>query len=452
MAEPVLQLGATPALVSADRGLCVRNFIRTTDGSERLELGSCIENLAPLRDAMGQFALHQTTADSTHLLARDLLGVNKLFYAIGRDGTPICSNFWFELIRAGFSPDAVWSLPSGHMAVFEPAKRTPQLQRYASLEFGEDKEFCELNLERHVRYIQRRLNEVFQAIRDWSTNQRIYVSLSGGLDSTGIALLAREILGRFTAVTFAVADSTDGSSTSEDLLIAERVAGELGVQLKTVLVSREQVLESLDLALLYGQDWREFNVHCALVNVAVGRAISEDHGAFHSTPPLLLTGDVMNELMADYAPVMYKGKQFYSLPQLSAGHLRRVLVAGLDSGDREIGIMRSFGIDAIQPYALCAATYAVLPGSWLSKPRSKQALAQAIFGKRVPAYVYARPKTRAQEGSSGTGLGTLRVCVDEGIDADWLKRRFGELFGIDPSSLQRFIRGGFYRFDAARKK
>jgi hypothetical protein len=93
-----------------------------------------------------------------------------------------------------------------------------------------------------------------------------------------------------------------------------------------------------------------------------------------------------------------------------------------------------------------------LPGSWLSKPRAKQALTQAIFGKRIPEYVYARPKTRAQEGSSGTGTGTLTVCIDEGIDAEWLKRRFAELCCIDPSSLQRFIRGGFYRFDTPGRK
>jgi asparagine synthetase B (glutamine-hydrolysing) len=449
----MLQPDTKPASLTVDGGLCVRNFVRTSDGSEQLDLGACVENPALLRTTLGHFALHQTTADGTHLLARDLLGVNKLFYAIGEDGVPHCSNFWFELIRSGFSPDAIWSLPSGHFAVLECGRSRLRLERYASLAFGEDQEFSELDLERHVRCIQNRFCEVFQAIRDWSANQRIYVSLSGGLDSTGIAVLTREHLGDFTAVAFAVADCADGSSTSEDLIVAERVARELGVRFKTVVASREQVLESLDLALLYGQDWREFNVHCALVNVAVGRAIRQDHGACHSAvPPLLLTGDVMNELMADYAPVTCSGKQFYLLPRLSAGHLRRVLVAGLDSGDREIGIMRSFGIDEIQPYALCAPAYAALPGSWLSKPRAKQALTQAIFGKRIPEYVYARPKTRAQEGSSGTGTGTLTVCIDEGIDAEWLKRRFAELCCIDPSSLQRFIRGGFYRFDTPGRK
>lgn len=258
----------------------------------------------PIRTASDDRAGH------THLLARDLLGVNKLFYAIGRDGAPICSNYWFELIRWGFSLDAIRSLPSGHFAVFKPDATGPRLQRYASLVFGEDRAFSELHLASYVRDIQVQLREVFQIIRRCSANQRLYVSLSGGLDSTGIAVLARETLGRFTAVTFAVMDAANGSSASEDLINAERVAAELGVRFRPVVVPREHVLESLDLALLYGQDWREFNVHCPLVNVALGQAIREDCVASHAiAPPLLLTGDVMNELMADYAPIVYSGKQ-----------------------------------------------------------------------------------------------------------------------------------------------
>jgi len=306
----------------------------------------------------------------------------------------------------------------------------------------------------YVGRIQARLHSVFENIRRWSANRRIYVSLSGGLDSTGIAVLAREYLEEFTAVAFAVRDgSHDHRTLSEDLITARRVAEELGVRFQAVLVSREQVLESIDVALMYGQDWREFNVHCALVNAAIGRAIRDDCAFLPLTaPPLLLTGDVMNEVTADYAPVQYKGVQYYSLPRLSAGQLRRVLVAGLDSGDREVGIMKYFGVDTIQPYALCADLYAALPASLLVKAHAKQDLARKVFGGRIPDYVYARLKTRAQEGSPGRATGTLAVCIDGGIDSEWLKRRFGELYGIEPAQLQRFIRGGYYRFDAAARR
>ncbi len=88
----------------------------------------------------------------------------------------------------------------------------------------------------------------------------------------------------------------------------------------------------------------------------------------------------------------------------------------------------------------------------LAQARAKQDLARRVFGSDIPDYVYARLKTRAQEGTAGHATGTLAACIDGGIDSEWLKRRFGELYGIDPVQLQRFIRGGYYRFDAAAKR
>src|SRR6185312_6608363 len=335
--------------------------------------------------------------------------------------------------RSGCSADAVWSIPSGHFGVFRPGEARPLLQRFSLLPFASDGNTSEEAIAAHANNIRHCLRSTFQITRRWTSGQPIYVSLSGGLDSSSIALLAREYLGEFTAVTFAVERSPGAGAASEDLVTARRVAEELGVRFKAVLVSPEQVLDSLDVALLYGQDWREFNVHCALVNAAIAQAMREEHASSDSgLPPLLLTGDVMNELMADYRPVQYKSKEYYPLPRLSAGRLRQLLVTGLDSGDREVGIMSYFGIQTIQPYALCADAYAALPASLLNNPDAKRDLAQRLFADRIPSYVYARRKTRAQEGTCEEPAGTLAVCADEGIDAEWLRRRFGKLYGIPP--------------------
>ncbi len=433
-------------------GPAIRNFIWTAHGSHALDLESYLEGATTLHDTVGHFALHQKTRAGVHLLARDRLGVNKLFYAVDKE-TLVASNFWFELIHCGYAPDAIWSIPSGHFAIYRSGEARPLLQRYTSLQFGEDRIVSEREIPSYTKRIQTRLRSVFETVRHWSADRRIYVSLSGGLDSTAIAVLAREHLGEFTAVTFGVTQSPNDQILSEDLIVARRVAEQLGVPFKAILVSPEQVLEAVDSVLLYGQDWREFNVHCALVNAAIGRAIRDDYSLSRPTSaPLLLTGDVMNELMADYTPVQYKGKEYYPLPRLPVGRLRELLVAGLDSGDREVGIMNYYGVEIIQPYALCADVYAALPACLLAQARAKQDLARRVFGSDIPDYVYARLKTRAQEGTAGHATGTLAACIDGGIDSEWLKRRFGELYGIDPVQLQRFIRGGYYRFDAAAKR
>jgi asparagine synthetase B (glutamine-hydrolysing) len=277
--------------------------------------------------------------------------------------------------------------------------------------------------------------------------RRLYVTLSGGLDSSAIAAFTREFVGEFTAITFGV----EGVE-SEDMASAELVARALGVELMKVWVSPKQILEYLDVALLYGQDWREFNVHCALVNAPLGAAIQKHHAASEShadtqptAKPVLLTGDVMNELMIDYTAVHYKGGVYYALPNVQADLMRRVLVAGLDSGDREVGVFWHYGLEVIQPYALAADAYVALPPSCLTGPGAKQDFQQKVFGERVPAHVYKRPKTRAQEGTKESGGGTLAICVDNGVDEAWLKKRFAELYTIDAKELPRYMRNGRYR-------
>jgi asparagine synthetase B (glutamine-hydrolysing) len=419
----------------------VRNFVWTGGRpSGDLDLGDPAGRSATLCAACGQFGLRQV-ADGIQLLARDALGVNKLFFALAPDGTVHTSSYWIELLRAGFPPDAIWSVPSGHWMAIDRERRRLVLERYAALEFGDDAPAGEEHLERHARRCLDRLREVFGLIAGVLEGRRPYVTLSGGLDSTTVAVLAREVLGGFTAVTFSV--DAPGTAPSDDFRVAERVARDLGAPFEPVLVSAEEVVGLVDAALLYGQDWREFNVHCALVNAAVARHVARRHP---HAPPLLLTGDVMNELMVDYAPESYAGREYYRLPELSVARLRRILVAGLDAGDREIGVFHHFGVEALQPYAMCAAVYAALPAAWLERPAAKAAFVRRMLGDRIPEYVYRRPKVRAQVGSAERPGGTLAVLADRGIDGPALARRFGELFAIDPTRLTRFLRAGFYRF------
>ena len=425
--------------------LSVPNFIWHRERfGEALDLSDPGERTRVLAAAAGQFGLHQHLPSGEHLLARDLLGINKLFFAVGPDGTVESANYWIELIGRGHAAEAIWSVPAGHVVVVAPEPRALTLTRYAELEFDDSEGGDARSLATHSRRIERRLTSVFRRIGDAVRGRPLYVSLSGGLDSTTVAVLTGEMLGEFTAVSFAVDDGTGGPG-SEDLAYATRVAADLGVRLEPVLATPDDVLGLLDTALVYGQDWRDFNVHCALVNAAIGRAIRTRHAAGAGPAPLLLTGDVMNELVADYTPVSYGGRDHYHLPRLSPGRLRRFLVAGLDAGDREVGVLRHYGVDVVQPYAMCADAYAALPPAIVESPQAKQRLVRAVMGDRVPGYVYERPKTRAQAGGSTTIRGTLSVLVDRGIDGNWLARRFAELCAIDPTWLPQFIRGGHYR-------
>ncbi len=386
----------------------------------------------------GQFALH-TRDDRADVLVRDRLGVNKLFFTVTAAGDVESSNYLADLLWRGHQLRDIWSVPAGHMVRIAPRTGEYKLVPHTVLAYDAPRE---APLDALVDGIRRALTFTFERLAAALRGRRIFVNLSGGLDSTVVALLAREHFDAITAVTFAMDDEQSGS----DLSFARLVAEHARIPLEVVRASPDDVVALLDTVLVYGQDWRDFNVHCGLVNAAIGRGLrarlGEDAGLQR---PVLLTGDTMNELVADYSPVVYRNIEYYTLPKVPMDRLRRVLVAGLDAGDREVGIFNAFGFDVIQPYALAADALIAVPGAVLAAPRAKQELVRAVMGDRVPAAVYDRPKVRAQVGSTEGG-GTLAVLADRGIDAIRLQQRFAELFGIDVRELQSLIRGGLYRF------
>jgi asparagine synthetase B (glutamine-hydrolysing) len=430
-------------------------------------------DVAALSKISGHFAAHERIAGED-VLARDALGVNKLFFAVGSGGVE-SSNYFIELVKKGHAPKHIWSVPSGHQVRVSPGERKLQLEKFSTLTFADNEPALDHELPEHAARIVGRLENTFARLKQVLAGRPLYVTLSGGLDSTTIAVLAKQYLGPFTAITFAAKENAGAAKSEQgsDLYFARKVAEELGVPLQVVEVPARELPDLLDEVLLYGQDYRDFNVHCGLVNAALARAIAASAGSSgvgsssagsssagssgagssgvgsSGARPCVLTGDTMNELTADYTPVQYGDAQYYALPDLSPGRLRRFLVAGLDTGDREVGIFAHHGVDTVQPYALCADAYASLPGGFLDKPGAKQQLARLMLGERVPSFIYSRPKVRAQVADSNQVGGTMAALLDRGIDAEALMRRFCDLFQFEPQELKRWIRAGVYRFTAA---
>jgi hypothetical protein len=54
-------------------------------------------------------------------------------------------------------------------------------------------------------------------------------------------------------------------------------------------------------------------------------------------------------------------------------------------------------------------------------------------------------KVRAQVGSSQEDHGVLGLCIDNGIDARYLRDRFAYIHRVAGAALNSFIRGGTYR-------
>jgi asparagine synthetase B (glutamine-hydrolysing) len=394
---------------------------------------------APLR---GRFAYASPASDGSVTLARDRLGLNKLFLAVRESGTVVAANYLVDLVRHGVPFEAIYSVPAGYRVRIAPKQDLMEVSRY-----GEARDrfaAAAAGVDDVARDIRVELELWLSRLAEQFSNRNVCICLSGGLDSGLIAVLARKYFSNLTAYTYTFAGP--GMAVSEDAMYAERLARSLHIPFRLVPAGADDLHAVVDAALRYGQDWRDFNVHCAIVNQIVARAIRQDADHTGGPLPLVLTGDLANEFLADYEPVPYGGAEYYKLPRMQPLDLRRTLIRGLDSGDREVGVFNHHGLEVVQPYGLIVNQYHRLPQGFIGGKQSKQELAQKIAGELLPAFLFNRPKVRAQVGDSTAHTGILPLLIERGHGANWLRRAFCRLFNIEYEAfLDRFIRGGRYR-------
>jgi asparagine synthetase B (glutamine-hydrolysing) len=379
-------------------------------------------------------------------IIRDPLGLNKLFWAARPDGEIVFAARPWRLIELGHGLNEITAVPRGLLLDLDLSTDAEPSTTSLVPDEWSARPPADLDLQQAGREIREQLDRYLDAIAARHRKGPAFVCLSGGIDSSGIAALVADHFPGAVAVSFDLA-RPDGAP-SEDRRIGDRVARDLGLRLLATTVTPDELLEPLDTVLREGIDWRDFNVHAALVNAALATAIADATDPTEGMP-LVFTGDLANEFLVDYQPEPYGGETFYSLPRLPPGALRSLLVRGLDTCHREVGVFEAWSLAPVQPYAIAVDTYMRLPEAFLGVPDRKEQLARAIFGTAMPNYVLARPKTRAQIGGSQAEGGTLAVCVERGIVGAALRRRFAELHGdSDDGSLDRFMRAGRYRAGA----
>jgi asparagine synthetase B (glutamine-hydrolysing) len=374
-------------------------------------------------------------------MARDPLGLNKLFWAADPDGRLLIAARPWRLVEAGCSFESVQAIPAGTVVdldLAQGARRSTTLEVPRRSPRGGSESAAVAAIAAELRST---LDRYCSALAAAHPRARVFVCLSGGLDSTGVMMLALDHFRDVTLVSFDL--HRDNAPPSADRRTAERLASDFRVPLMPVTPTSDRLLAGLDDVLREGIDWRDFNVHAALVNDAMAREIADAVGGDEC---LVLTGDLPNEYLVDYHAEQLNGRTYYALPRLSPQALQAALVRGLDTSHREVGPVQARGLPAVQVYAPAVDHYLELPDAFLADPRRKDRLCRHLFGERIPDYVYTRPKTRAQVGDEDVGRGVLGLCLERGIDAAALRQRFAALHGVrDPRVLDRFIRAGRYR-------
>jgi asparagine synthetase B (glutamine-hydrolysing) len=400
-----------------------------------LPIGDLSELRRMLCGVEGQFAL-ALAADERVILVRDKQGVNKLFFAVRTDGTVVAANYIIHLRQIGIPFEAIYSVPAGHFVVVGARQKRLATVRYWESAIGTQTASSLGELARSIRAaLEQWFSRLAREFGDW----HIFLCLSGGVDSSLIGSLACKYFEKVAAFTYCFSEK--GHCQSEDAICAGRMAQYLRIPLHVVPATSDDILSSLQDALVYGQDWRDFNVHCAVVNDLLARAMSK-----HPGKRLVLTGDQMNEIVADYTPVRYGGRDYYKLPNVDFDQLRTILIRGLDAGDREVGVFHRHGLDLLQPYGLVVDEYCRVPGEHLRGEGGKRRLVKEVADDLVPSFIQERKKVRAQIGTSGEPTGILPVLLEAGRDARWLREAWRRLHDVDDARhMDRFIRAGVYR-------
>jgi len=394
----------------------------------------------------GQYALALARGDSV-LLARDPIGCNKLFFGINREGRLVVGNRALQVWRRGVTLAAMVSCPPGH--VLEVHKG--EVRDLGGSDLSATVSDEPLRVEDFATESRAILDRAFGWLASEFKDCRFVVCLSGGLDSSVIASFAANRLSNVAAASFTYLDHADlrrhalGApadrlAVSEDFRCATAVAGALEMPLLAVVRPREAVAGAVHSSVQLCQDWRDFNVHCATVNLFLAQDI---RAAFPGERVVVLTGDLMNEYVCDYREEQVGATIYYKVPRVPMSKRRRHFVRRLDAGDREIGVFSAYGLIACQPFALLADHYMHIPSAMLEQPDLKWMLNGPLLAPQIVAHVN-RAKTRAQVG--GKDLGTLGLYHQLGIGETHLRQAWQDQFPTERAeTCDEFIQFGRYK-------
>jgi asparagine synthetase B (glutamine-hydrolysing) len=416
--------------------LPVPNVHWAADSFDITRRGQSIPAACPMQPT-GRYAAARRSADAV-ILTRDRLGLNKLYFAIDNQRGVVAGNYLADLVQSGIPFDAIYAVPAANSLIIDMQARTLHLDRGTHPDTGLTPGDPDLRLAHLAGQLRRHI----EAVAASHPAAHVAVCLSGGLDSALIAALARRAFANVVAYTYAFDDQRGW--LSPDATAARQLADWLGIPFRLVTASADKVISVLPRAYRLGQDWRDFNVHCAIVNEILAEAIADDL-AITGAPRLVLTGDLMNELACDYTPVRYQGRDYYPSPAIRPDLARASLVRGLQCGDREVGVFAGRDLVVLQPYAQISHELLQLPAGM---PKAR--IIRAMAGDLLPGEWYDRPKARAQIGGPTATHGILPLMVDTGRVGDQLEHEFCDAIGAaSHPPLRGRIRAGVYRFPAS---
>ncbi len=332
----------------------------------------------------GMFAIALAAGDDL-FLARDPLGIKPLYYAVEGSRLYFASeikaltNLGVEIRE--FPPGHWWHSRLGMQQYFQLDKpqlfATPQMQ--SSIPDSDD-----------LACIQQAINSAVHKRMIADDDVPVGVSLSGGLDSSLVAALARGK--RAHLDTFVV-----GTSESSDIQASQEVANYLGTRHHVYTYSFDEMLASLPEVIYHLESFDAPLVRSAIPNYFLAK-LASDH------VKVILTGEGADELFAGYD---------YLIPFQDPNELNRELKklvsrlhnTNLQRADR---MLMAYGLEGRVPFLDLAAVELSLavPPEWKLRKQnwSEKALLREAFHGYLPKNILYRQKQKFSLGAGSINL------------------------------------------------
>jgi asparagine synthase (glutamine-hydrolysing) len=328
-----------------------------------------------LLDGMFAFVIYE---NGEYLMARDPLGIKPLYYGTGEDGKTLY--FASEIKTMKGLVGSIREFPAGHWL----HSKTGWHRHYnihATIEPFEGTEADALPL------IKSTLDEA--VTKRMLADVPVGVSLSGGLDSSIVSMLACK--GTDQLHSFAV-----GVEGSEDLVAAKQMAEFLNTQHHQLIYTSADMVKALPEVLYYLETFDPALVRSAMPNYFLAKLTSDHVKVF-------LTGEGADELYAGYEylvdftdPAALQNEMIYITQSLHNTNLQRA--------DR---MSMAFSLEARVPFLDVKSVAVALgfPPAWkLHNGRAPKHLLRQAFAKDLPENIVNRPKQKFSMGAGSSSL------------------------------------------------
>lgn len=357
------------------------------------------------------------------VIYRDHLGCRKFFYYFDKTQI-ICSENFIKLSKKVKNLNKIYSAKPGYYLEYSSKGKILSQSKIPKANFQLDK--------KKMLYLY--LKKIKENYGD-----KCCICLSGGLDSTIIAHYAKKIFSDCLAITI-VFDYKYGSNSFPDYNQSKLIAKNLKIKHMIIKEKRKNIQKHLKKILYSSQDWRDYNVHCAVLNYFIAKNLKKNRKL---KKRLILTGDFMNEFFADYSVEKFKGQEFYVTPDLPKKTMQRFYTQALESSSREVGVFNFFNLQIFQPYNCLKDFYFKLSNKTLSKKNIKYKI-NADFINKSTYKLVNKNKIRAQIGDITSG-GILGYFIDKNLFQDKIKKLFKLFFNLGNSWQDNFISLGKYK-------